>query len=355
MPRKVPQRPVRTRAGGSALICEFICYSPSMRSLLPMFLLWPVLVTAQSTPAGDNQSSNDNVLVENRGADQDRWWDELPLPEWAAFERVDVGSGWFEVYRLDDDLYAIYEPGQFELVISYLVVGRDRALLFDTGLGIGDIRAVVGRLTDHDVVVLNSHSHYDHVGGNHRFDQVLGLDNAYTKQNATGSTAEAVAEFIGQGWVWKPFPAEFDASTWHTRPWTIARYVQEGDSIDLGGREFEILETPGHAPDAISLLDRANRMLFTGDTFYLAPLYAHLPGSDPDAYRATAARLAELAPEVDTLVTAHNVPYAAADYLLKLRDAFERIATGEADFARTDGNREYSFEDFSIILPEPAE
>ena len=131
--------------------------------------------------------------------------------------------------------------------------------------------------------------------------------------------------------------------------------MQEGDRIDLGGREFEILETPGHAPDAICLLDRENRMLFIGDTFYLAPLYAHLPGSDPDAYRATAARLAALAPEVDTLVTAHNVPYAAADYLLKLRDAFERIASGEVDFIGTDGNREYAFEDFSIILPEPAE
>ncbi len=326
-----------------------------MRSLLPMFIVWPALVTAQSTPAGDTQTSHDNELIENRGADQDRWWDELPLPEWAAFERVDVGSGWFEVYRLDDDLYAIYEPGQFELVISYLIVGRERALLFDTGLGIGDIRAVVGQLTERGRVVLNSHSHYDHVGGNHRFDQVLGLDNAYTKQNAAGSTPAAVAEFIGEGWVWKPFPAGFDASTWHTRPWTIARFVQEGDRIDLGGREFEILETPGHAPDAICLLDRENRMLFIGDTFYLAPLYAHLPGSDPDAYRATAARLAALAPEVDTLVTAHNVPYAAADYLLKLRDAFERIASGEVDFIGTDGNREYAFEDFSIILSEPAE
>ena len=326
-----------------------------MRSLLPMLIWWPALVTAQSMPAGGAETSNDNVLIENRGADQDRWWDELPLPEWAAFERVDVGSGWFEVYRLEDDLFAIYEPGQFELVISYLIVGREQALLFDTGLGIGDIRDIVGQLTDEDVIVLNSHSHYDHVGGNHRFEQILGLDNAYTKQNATGSTPEAVAEFIGQGWVWKPFPAGFDASTWRTRPWTVARIVQEGDRIDLGGRVLEILETPGHAPDAICLLDRENRTLFTGDTFYLAPLYAHLPGSDPDAYRASAARLAALAPEVDTLVTAHNVPFAKSRYLVAMHDAFERIAAGEADFARTDGNREYSFEDFSIILPDPAE
>ncbi len=86
--------------------------------------------------------------VENRGADTDSWWDSLPRPEWEAFERLDEGQGWFEVYRVHPDVLAIYEPGQFEEVISYLILGEDRALLFDTGLGIGDIRAAVNSLTE---------------------------------------------------------------------------------------------------------------------------------------------------------------------------------------------------------------
>jgi glyoxylase-like metal-dependent hydrolase (beta-lactamase superfamily II) len=57
-------------------------------------------------------------------------------------------------------------------VISYLVVGRDRALLFDTGMGMSDIHAIVSALTDRPVVVLNSHTHVDHVGGNLAFARI---------------------------------------------------------------------------------------------------------------------------------------------------------------------------------------
>ncbi len=290
--------------------------------------------------------------VENRGVGNERWWDELPLPEWQAFTPVDVDDDWFEVYRLSDDLFAIYEPGQFELVISYLIIGNDKALLFDTGLGIGDIRRVVEALTDREVLVLNSHSHYDHVGDNHRFDEVLGLDNAYSRASSLGRGRAELAEFIGPGWVWKDFPAGFVPDEYVGRPYAITRIVRDGDRIDLGGRVLEVLETPGHAPDALCLLDREHRQLFTGDTFYLAPLYAHLPGSDPDTYARTAARLAALQPEVDTLVTAHNVPFADSAFLGRLRNAFISMAAGTSEFVVTDGNREYDFGAFSIIVPD---
>ena len=78
-----------------------------------------------------------NEQVQNRGAGKDNWWDKLPRPEWSEFERIDQDQEWFEVYRVADGVFAIYEPGQFEEVISFLITGEDRALLFDTGLGIG--------------------------------------------------------------------------------------------------------------------------------------------------------------------------------------------------------------------------
>ena len=293
----------------------------------------------------------DNEQVQARGANKDNWWDKLPRPEWAAFERIEQDQDWFEVYRVADDVYAIYEPGQFEEVMSFLIVGDDRALLFDTGLGIGDMRRVVDQLTDRDVVVLNSHTHYDHIGGNYQFDTIYGRDTAYTRRRAAGSDAAAVAGFLREGWVWKDLPPGFNPADYRSRPFDVTRIVDEGDSIDLGGRELEIINTPGHAPDSICLLDRQNRLLFTGDTFYLAPLYTHLDGSDFDAYAASAERLAGLVREFDAAMTSHNVPKVDSRYMTELHDAFVAIESGTAENVTvSDGYREYDFGDFSIIV-----
>jgi len=295
----------------------------------------------------------DNSQVQNRGAGKDNWWDALPREEWSAFEKLPQEQDWFEVYRVSEGVHAIYEPGQFEEVISFLVTGEDRALLFDTGLGIGDMRRVVETLTDLPVVVLNSHTHYDHIGGNWQFDTVWAADTDYTREHSQGSTPAAVAGFLQDGWVWKPLPEGFDREGFRSRPFTISKTVEDGEIIDLGGRELEVLMVPGHAPDALCLLDREHRILFTGDTFYLAPLYAHLEGSDFEQYAASAARLAGLAEHYDHAYTAHNVPVVDGGYIEAMADAFAAIRDGTAgDYTPTDGNREYAFDGFSIIVPD---
>src|SRR3954463_15227779 len=81
------------------------------------------------------------------GAEKPEWCRKLPRPAYAEFERVPVKSDWFEVYRVAPNVYAIYEPHQWEEVISYLILGSKRAILFDTGMGIANIKAVVEELT----------------------------------------------------------------------------------------------------------------------------------------------------------------------------------------------------------------
>ena len=332
-----------------------------MKSIHLFFLL---IVATASTACGD-QSENaasspeaepeivNNEQVQNRGANKDNWWDALPRPEWAAFEKVEQSEDWFEVYLVDDGIYAIYEPGQFEEVMSFLITGEDFSLLFDTGLGIGDIRRVVDQLTDLNVVVLNSHTHYDHIGGNHLFDTIYGADLEYTKRRALGSPPEAVADFLQEGWVWKPFPEGFSKSDYQSRAFTISKIVGEGDKIDIGGRVLEILHTPGHAPDSICLIDRENRILFTGDSFYLAPLYTHIPGGSFDDYAKTAARLSGLAGSIDRALTSHNVPVVDASYMTAFGQAFADIQSGNAnDYTISDGLREYQFDGFSVIVKE---
>lgn len=293
----------------------------------------------------------DAAEVAGRGANKAQWWDALPRAEWQVFERVLPATDWFEIYRVLPDVYAIYEPGQFEEVISFLVVGADRALLFDTGLGVGSIRLVVEQLTDKEVLVINSHGHYDHIGGNHEFSSIAGVNVAYARDRTSGMPAEDVAQYLRGEWVWLPLPEGFDREKYRIRPYRITATVADGDVIELGSRNLEVLLTPGHSPDSLCLLDRENRLLLTGDTFYLAPLYGHLDGSDVAQYRATAKRLAELQPRVDYLLTAHNVPLVGSDYLVRMRDAFDAIENGAQNFVETDGAHEYDFEDFSVIVP----
>ena len=93
--------------------------------------------------------------------------------------------------------------------------------------------------------------------------------------------------------------------------------------------------------------------MFTGDTFYLAPLYTHLPGSSLEDYTRTASRLAALAPEIDIAITSHNVPVVDSAYMTALGQAFADVDAGRAgDMTISDGVREYHFDGFSIIVGE---
>lgn len=318
-----------------------------------MGLMGFLLVFGCQRAADEGVPSATNEKVQGRGEGKDHWYDALPRTAWSQFEMVEQSQPWFEVHEVARNVFAIYEPGQFEEVISYLIVGSDRALLFDTGLGIGDMRRVVSELTPLETMVLNSHTHYDHVGGNHQFQEILGLDMDFSRGNAAGRSHGAVREFVSEGWIWKPLPDGFSAADYAGEPFTVTRFVGDLESIDIGGRTLEVVLSPGHAPDGLCLLDRKNRLLFVGDTFYPASLYAHLQGSDFEAYERTAMRLSGLVPGIDFSLPAHNEPLLESAYLTRFADAFQTMKDEETPFVLTDGNREYAFDGFSIVVSDP--
>ena len=281
-----------------------------------------------------------------------KWCKPLPRPEYKTLERVLPSVAWFEVYKVAPGTFAIYEPHQAEETISYLIVGTKRAVLFDTGMGISSIRRVVGQLTSSPVVVLNSHTHNDHVGGNWEFSLVYGMDTDFTRANAKGSRADAQAE-IAADQICGDLPKTFNPKTYATKPWKISRFVHEGFKIDLGDRTVEIIGTAGHTPDAIALIDRANGMLFTGDTYYPAPIWLYRPETDMDAYVASTKRLAALAPQLKLVLGAHNVPVAQPDVLPKLVEAIQAVRAGKGDVkAEGPGKAMHSFEGFQFLLAE---
>jgi glyoxylase-like metal-dependent hydrolase (beta-lactamase superfamily II) len=282
------------------------------------------------------------------------WCHDLPRPEYKKLERVPTTQAWFDVYRIRPGVFAIYEPRQFEEVISYLIVGEKRALLFDSGIGVGNIRSVVTSLTALPVWVLNSHTHFDHVGGNADFAEILGVDSAYTRHNAAGGTNDyAVSDALIPERLCGPLPAGVTATAYRIRPWKTARFVHDGEMLDLGGRELEVLFTPGHTPDSLSLFDRTHGLLFTGDTFYAGPIYLFTPETDFAAYTRSVERLAKLAPRLELVLPAHNVPVAEPATLLRLRDAVRAIHSGHVKPEPTEGRYEYRFQGFSLLLSPP--
>jgi glyoxylase-like metal-dependent hydrolase (beta-lactamase superfamily II) len=281
------------------------------------------------------------------------WCKALPRPEYKALERVLPNDPWFEVYKVAPGVFAIYEPHQAEEVISYLIVGTKQALLFDTGMGIANIHKVVTQLTSRPVVVLNSHTHNDHVGGNSLFTFVYGMDTDFTRQNAKGSRDDAQSE-LGPGMICGNLPKGFDPKTYATKPWHVSLFVKNGFKINLGGRTMEIIATPGHTPDAICLIDRANGLLFTGDTYYPAPIWLFRPETNLDAYVASVKWLADLAPQVKLVLGAHNVPVADPSILPRLVTAIEAVRAGGVTGKPLEGGKAlYTTDGISFLLAAP--
>lgn len=249
---------------------------------------------------------------------------------------------WFEIERVADGVYAITEPGHYEYVRSYLVLGIERAALIDTGTGIDDIRREVKRLTDLSVQVILTHSHWDHIGNAHRFSNVALYDHPAERKRLEdgfplGSdrltrlkhTALRIKNFG------RPYPATYHPEQFEIPGVRYATTLQDGYEIDLGNRTLHVIHTPGHSPGSISLLDRTNRFLFVGDTFYWGPLSGYPDEFDLILYARTAQQLARLAGHIDRVFPAHNEltlagrPMSGYD-LRRLWDAFKHIENGSA-------------------------
>ncbi len=281
----------------------------------------------------------------------EKWWEQVPRKSWNRFEKIPQSQKWFEVYRIQPGIFAIYEPGQWEEVISYLIVGTKKSLLFDTGLGIGDIKKLVSEITPMEPFVINSHTHYDHIGGNYQFHEIYGMDTEFSKSNSKGVPYDEVREFVSDDWIHRETPKGFVANQYHIQSYSLTKILKDHDRIDLGNRILEIIFIPGHTPDSLGLLDRKNRLLFTGDTFYPAPLYAHFPESNFNQYAETASLLHKLQSEVDYVVPSHNETLLPSSYLEKLDLAFQSIHSGTAKFKeQKNGVREYLFDGFSILV-----
>jgi glyoxylase-like metal-dependent hydrolase (beta-lactamase superfamily II) len=173
------------------------------------------------------------------------------------------------------------------------------------------------------------------------------MDTAFTRQSAKGSSADSQAE-ITPDMLCGPLPAGFDPRAYRTRPFRITNWLHGGEKIDLGGRVLEMILTPGHTPDSISLWDAQNGLLFTGDMYYQGPIYLYRPETDLDAYEASIKKMNALGAKL--LLPAHNIPVGDPAVLPRVLAAMEQVRSGKIKPEKSGDKVEYKFQGFSFLM-----
>ncbi len=148
----------------------------------------------------------------------------------------------FQVYSLQPGVWRIDD---FFTSTCYLIEGRDKALLIDTGMGQGDLAGLINRLTHLPVEVAITHPHGDHMYKAERFSKV------YLHKNDIARLKENP----------ESFPSAFTPGS----KWPELAPIEEGSTIDLGGVVIETLELGGHTPDSVVFVDDTHKLLCTGD------------------------------------------------------------------------------------------
>ncbi len=195
----------------------------------------------------------------------------------------------------------------------YLIEGRDRAILFDTGMGRGDLAGYVKSLTRLPIDVAITHGNRDHFL---QVDQFPGSTVYMSGKDVTRLPPALV-----------------------TRRY---RWVRDGDRIDLGGRSFDVVEVPGHSLGSVVYLDVANRIAITGDAISSGSMvYVFAPTCTAlDQYLASLRKLEDRVKNLEslTLLVGHHyqerTPLTGAagkQLITDMGTAAERVLRGELE------------------------
>jgi len=220
----------------------------------------------------------------------------MPLP---------VAAQWFKQRRFDDDVTLIWEPHVIPDIRCnmWLVRGSARDMLIDSGMGLVSLKAHVAAVTERPVLCVASHTHFDHIGGHHEFDERLIHGDEAEILAHPGRRETVIDKYVEEAiFTAAPF-AGFNAARYALQPAPPTRLLADGDVIDLGNRQFTIMHLPGHSPGGIALWEAATATLFSGDVVYDGPLYDDLYHSDIPAYVRSMERLRAL--PVDTVHGGH--------------------------------------------------
>lgn len=178
----------------------------------------------------------------------------------------------------------------------YLLVGRDRIVLVDTGLdgSFPDLRAglkVLGYAPGDVDLVLLTHEHFDQISASSHFAgrSILAAHRLAANRIVLDDDFATIRSVAGG----KP------------KPFRVDLWLEEGNVIDVPPFRLEVLHTPGHTSGSVSFYDRASRMLLSGDTVMADGVMGGIFGSgNISDYIQSLERLSHL--RVGTILPGHG-------------------------------------------------
>lgn len=215
----------------------------------------------------------------------------------------------YEVVQLDNNLWAVNEV---EKTIMYFINGKDRVLLIDTGLDLTPLKEVIYKYCgDKKIIVVNTHSHIDHNGGNHQFEEVYvgRYDEPYSHLQPNDIQKQEDIQMFFED---NEYTRNFDFTNWNPGPSKIVYPLKEPDIIDIGGYTFEVIEVPSHTVGSIALLEAQYGWLFTGDIMLTWEVWGQLgcgdmaPSSSLSVYYDSLKKLQRRSSEISCIFPSHG-------------------------------------------------
>lgn len=202
----------------------------------------------------------------------------------------------YQIIQINRNSWRIEDSG----VRFFLLTGQKRALLVDSGRNVQNARDIAAVLTDLPVSLLNTHADADHVASNAQFESFYMHPAEEPNYRRGGRGGEILP-------------------------------VLEGDVIDLGGRELEIIHLPGHTPGSIALLDRSSRVLISGDPIQDGRIFMFGRFRDLDLYIRSLEHLQAWRDRFDEVWPSHASLPVSPGLIDKLYEGAQKVLEGKAE------------------------